>query len=79
MRLEFFEDAASEIEEDRGWYRARSELAEAARPHVHADTRRHGCCKLHRSAARACRGSSGHVEKIGQHDQISISERRGAV
>jgi plasmid stabilization system protein ParE len=29
MRLEFFEDAASEIEEDRAWYRERSEAAEA--------------------------------------------------
>jgi plasmid stabilization system protein ParE len=29
MRLEFFEDAAFEIEEDRGWYRDRSELSEA--------------------------------------------------
>jgi len=29
MRLEFFEDAASEIEEDRAWYRERSESAEA--------------------------------------------------
>jgi toxin ParE1/3/4 len=29
MRLEFFEDAAFEIEEDRGWYRERSESAEA--------------------------------------------------
>ena len=28
MRLEFFEDAASEIEEDRAWYRERSESAE---------------------------------------------------
>jgi len=29
MRLEFFEDAASEMEEDRAWYRERSESAEA--------------------------------------------------
>ena len=29
MRLEFFEDAASELEEDRRWYRERSESAEA--------------------------------------------------
>ena len=28
MRLEFFEDAAAEIEEDRGWYLKRSESAE---------------------------------------------------
>ena len=29
MLLEFFEDAATEIEEDRAWYRQRSEAAEA--------------------------------------------------
>ena len=29
MRLELFEDAASEIEDDRAWYRERSESAEA--------------------------------------------------
>lgn len=29
MRLEVFEDAASEIEGDRAWYRERSESAEA--------------------------------------------------
>ncbi len=29
MRLEFFEDAAAEIEQDRAWYRQRSESAEA--------------------------------------------------
>jgi toxin ParE1/3/4 len=29
MRLEFFEDAAAEIEEDRAWYLKRSESAEA--------------------------------------------------
>ena len=29
MRLEFFEDAATEVEEDRTWYLARSESAEA--------------------------------------------------
>jgi plasmid stabilization system protein ParE len=28
MHLEFFEDAAAEIEEDRAWYRQRSESAE---------------------------------------------------
>jgi plasmid stabilization system protein ParE len=30
MQLEFFEDAAAEIELDRAWYRERSESAEAA-------------------------------------------------
>lgn len=30
MDLEFFEEAADEIEEDRAWYRQRSESAEAA-------------------------------------------------
>lgn len=29
MQLEFFEDAAIEVEEDRAWYRERSESAEA--------------------------------------------------
>jgi hypothetical protein len=29
MRLEFFEDAAGEIEEDRAWYLERSKSAEA--------------------------------------------------
>jgi toxin ParE1/3/4 len=29
MHLDFFEDAASEIEADRAWYRQRSESAEA--------------------------------------------------
>jgi plasmid stabilization system protein ParE len=29
MRLEFFEDAVAEVEEDRAWYRDRSESAEA--------------------------------------------------
>jgi toxin ParE1/3/4 len=29
MRLEFFDDAAVEVEEDRAWYLARSESAEA--------------------------------------------------
>ena len=29
MRLEFFDDAAAEVEEDRAWYRHRSESAEA--------------------------------------------------
>jgi plasmid stabilization system protein ParE len=29
MELEFFEEAAAEIEEDRSWYRNRSEPAEA--------------------------------------------------
>ena len=29
MRLEFFDDAAAEVEEDRAWYLARSESAEA--------------------------------------------------
>jgi toxin ParE1/3/4 len=29
VHLEFFEDAAGEIEEDRAWYRQRSESAEA--------------------------------------------------
>src|SRR5215210_3250915 len=29
MHLEFFDDAAAEIEEDRAWYRERSESAEA--------------------------------------------------
>jgi hypothetical protein len=29
MDLEFFEDALAEVEEDRAWYRNRSESAEA--------------------------------------------------
>lgn len=29
MELEFFEEAAAEVEEDRSWYRKRSESAEA--------------------------------------------------
>jgi toxin ParE1/3/4 len=29
MDLEFFEDALAEVEEDRAWYRSRSESAEA--------------------------------------------------
>lgn len=29
MELEFFEEAAAELEEDRSWYRERSESAEA--------------------------------------------------
>lgn len=29
MQIEFFEDAAIEVEEDRAWYRERSESAEA--------------------------------------------------
>jgi plasmid stabilization system protein ParE len=29
MQLEFFEDAVAEVEEDRAWYRKRSESAEA--------------------------------------------------
>ena len=29
MELEFFEEAAAEIEDDRSWYRKRSETAEA--------------------------------------------------
>jgi len=29
MHLEFFDDAAAEVEDDRGWYRNRSESAEA--------------------------------------------------
>jgi toxin ParE1/3/4 len=29
MRFEFFEEAAAEVEEDRAWYRDRSEAAEA--------------------------------------------------
>jgi toxin ParE1/3/4 len=29
MRLDFFEDAAAEVEEDRAWYRQRGESAES--------------------------------------------------
>lgn len=29
MHVEFFDDAAAEIEQDRAWYRKRSEMAEA--------------------------------------------------